>query len=164
MNDFKIDETPKKAVTPIGSFYTHPFSVDPNNVYYATEEELSKLGKHELKWSSEEYQADEPVYEEVHETDENGMPLPPKKVQVGTKRVTKTRPILIPNDPTSENEKRAKLKRIGELKSELAKTDYEAIKFAEGEMTAEEYAPYKIKRASYRAEINRLQEELGEAE
>lgn len=153
---------PTKAVTPIGDFGCQSFPLIEGNVYNATEEELAKLGKHELKWSYEEYEAEEPVYEEVQETTESGMPLPPKKAQVGTKKVTKTRPILIPNDPTSENEKRAKLIRIAELKKQLADTDYEAIKFAEGEMSAEDYAPFKIQRATWRAEINRLEEQLGE--
>lgn len=50
--------------------------------------------------------------------------------------------------------------RIEELKSLLAKTDYQAIKFAEGELSAEEYLPIKQKRRSYRAEINSLEEKL----
>lgn len=50
--------------------------------------------------------------------------------------------------------------RISELKSNLAKTDYEAIKFAEGEMSAEDYEPYKVQRRAWRAEINQLEEEL----
>lgn len=50
--------------------------------------------------------------------------------------------------------------RINELKSLLAKTDYQALKFAEGELSAEEYLPIKQKRRSYRAEINSLEEKL----
>lgn len=50
--------------------------------------------------------------------------------------------------------------RILELKSLLNKTDCQAIKFAEGELTAEEYLPIKQKRRSYRAEINSLEEKL----
>lgn len=50
--------------------------------------------------------------------------------------------------------------RINELKSLLAKTDYQAIKFAEGELSVEEYLPIKQKRRSYRAEINSLEEKL----
>ena len=50
--------------------------------------------------------------------------------------------------------------RINELKSLLAKTDYQAIKFAEGELNAEEYLPMKQKRRSYRDEINSLEEKL----
>ena len=50
--------------------------------------------------------------------------------------------------------------RINELKSLLASTDYKAIKYAEGELTEEEYAPIKELRRSYRAEINQLEEKI----
>lgn len=57
------------------------------------------------------------------------------------------------------------LKRsIGELKRNLRLTDYQAIKFAEGEMGAEEYAPIKEQRRQWRAEINALEIELANAE
>ena len=48
--------------------------------------------------------------------------------------------------------------RIGELKQKLAETDYQAIKYAEGELSAEDYAPIKEQRRQWRAEINRLGE------
>ncbi len=54
-----------------------------------------------------------------------------------------------------------KKKRIDELKTLLANSDYRAIKYAEGIYTEEQYAPYKAERQAYRDEINRLQEELG---
>ncbi len=44
--------------------------------------------------------------------------------------------------------------KIGELKQKLADTDYQAIKYAEGELTAEEYSAMKNQRKSWRAEIN----------
>lgn len=50
--------------------------------------------------------------------------------------------------------------KIGEAKQKLRDTDYQAIKFAEGELTAEEYAPIKAQRKEWRAQINKLQEEL----
>ena len=49
-------------------------------------------------------------------------------------------------------------KRIEELKSLLSSSDYKAIKYAEGELTEEEYAETKALRRGYRAEINQLQE------
>ena len=52
--------------------------------------------------------------------------------------------------------KRAKA-RIIFLKEELCKTDYQAIKFAEGWLTEEEYAPIKAQRQAYRVEINQLE-------
>lgn len=50
--------------------------------------------------------------------------------------------------------------RITELKKKLSKTDYQAIKYAEGALTAEEFSETKQKRALWREEINALEEEL----
>lgn len=50
--------------------------------------------------------------------------------------------------------------KIALLKARLRNTDYKAIKYAEGEITAEEYADTKEKRRAWRAEINALQAEL----
>ncbi len=50
------------------------------------------------------------------------------------------------------------IKRIAELKALLKATDYQAIKFAEGELTAEEFAPAKAQRKLWRDEINALEE------
>lgn len=47
--------------------------------------------------------------------------------------------------------------RIAELKQLLAETDYKAIKYAEGQLTAEEYEPIKAQRQSWRDEINNLE-------
>ena len=47
--------------------------------------------------------------------------------------------------------------KIEELKQQLADTDYQAIKFAEGWLTVEEYEPIKALRQSWRDEINRLE-------
>ena len=48
-------------------------------------------------------------------------------------------------------------KRINDLKDLLASTDYQAIKFAEGELTAEEYEETKQQRKKWREEINKLE-------
>ncbi len=50
-----------------------------------------------------------------------------------------------------------KYERINELKKQLADTDYLAIKFAEGELTAEDFTPIKAQRKAWRAEINDLE-------
>ena len=50
--------------------------------------------------------------------------------------------------------------RILDLKKFLANTDYQAIKFTEGAMTEQEYAPIRTQRAAWRAEINELEQEL----
>ena len=47
--------------------------------------------------------------------------------------------------------------QIEELKALLEATDYQAIKFAEGILTAEEYAPIKAQRQAWRDEINMLE-------
>ena len=50
---------------------------------------------------------------------------------------------------------------IGKLKYQLAETDYRAIKYAEGQYTEEEYAPYKKQRQEWRDEINKLEKSIG---
>ena len=50
--------------------------------------------------------------------------------------------------------------RIHELKRLLADSDYKAIKFAEGQITEEEFAPIRAQRQAWRSEINELEEEL----
>lgn len=47
-------------------------------------------------------------------------------------------------------------------KKQLEETDYKAIKYAEGLLTAEEYAPIKAERQAMRDEINRLEAELAQ--
>lgn len=49
-------------------------------------------------------------------------------------------------------------REIVRLKQMLSATDYQAIKFAEGEMTAEEFAPIKEQRSIWRMQINKLEE------
>ena len=53
--------------------------------------------------------------------------------------------------------------RIVELKQKLQETDYKAIKYAEGELSVEEYAETKAQRRAWREEINKLEEELKDA-
>ena len=50
--------------------------------------------------------------------------------------------------------------RINELKVNLRKTDYKAIKYAEGEMTEAEYAETLAQRRAWREEINTLEAEI----
>ena len=51
----------------------------------------------------------------------------------------------------------AKSQKLSTLQQHLSSTDYEAIKFAEGEKTAEEYAEMKALRASWRVLYNQIQ-------
>lgn len=46
--------------------------------------------------------------------------------------------------------------QIADLKQRLANTDYKAIKFAEGLISAEDYAETKAQRQGWRDEINAL--------
>ena len=50
--------------------------------------------------------------------------------------------------------------KILDLKAQLLKTDYKAIKHSEGWLTDEEYAETKAERQHIREEINRLEQEL----
>ena len=50
--------------------------------------------------------------------------------------------------------------QIISLKQQLQSTDYKAIKYAEGWLTEEEFAPIKAERQAIRDEINRLEAEL----
>lgn len=53
---------------------------------------------------------------------------------------------------------------INALKQLLANTDYQAIKYSEGELTEEEYAEMKANRHRWRTEINELEAELEDAD
>lgn len=53
---------------------------------------------------------------------------------------------------------------INALKSLLRDTDYKALKFAEGEISNEDYAEIKAQRQSWRDAINELEVELAELE
>ena len=50
--------------------------------------------------------------------------------------------------------------KIFKLKQKLRLTDYQAIKYAEGFITVSEYAPIREQRNTWRAEINKLEQEL----
>lgn len=152
------EELKGKFVTPIGEFNCQSYPIDEDNKYFITDEELEKLNNHELKWSSEEYETEVPVYEEKENEETHEL----EQVQVGSEKVTKTRPILVDHDNSSDLRKEEIQNRINELKQLLKDSDYRAIKFAEGQYTKTEYAPYKEQRKAYRDEINQLEEELEE--
>lgn len=50
--------------------------------------------------------------------------------------------------------------QIAILKQQLADTDYKAIKYAEGLISAEDYAETKAQRQGWRDEINELEEQM----
>lgn len=120
------EKTILKITYPIGDFNCQDYPPIEGKEYAISEEELAKLGRHELKFS----------------TDPEG------------------KTILVPNDPTEENRKREAFLRIAELKKLLADSDYKAIKYAEGVISASEYVPIKAKREMWRKEINDLEKLL----
>lgn len=74
---------------------------------------------------------------------------------------------IVPNPNAEEDKKNAisisfptQKPEIMFLKLKLSETDYQAIKFAEGELTAEEYEPVKQQRRAWRERINELEKLL----
>lgn len=69
--------------------------------------------------------------------------------------------ILVYNVYTAKELKKVQSeKRIEELIQLLSSTDYQAIKYAEGELTSSEYSPIKKQRKAWREEINQLEKEI----
>lgn len=62
-------------------------------------------------------------------------------------------------DEITQSEYNARV-QIKELKSQLATTDYQALKYAEGWISEQDYAPIKAQRQSLRDQINELEEDL----
>ena len=52
--------------------------------------------------------------------------------------------------------------QINELKLKLKQTDYQALKYAEGEISTTEFAPVREQRRAWRAEINALEAEIAD--
>lgn len=89
--------------------------------------------------------------------------LPPKsgyvEVEVDGKRTYRNADTgaLIDDEPSPTISEQ----RVVELKDKLRETDYQAIKYAEGWITAEDYEPIKTQRQAWRDEINTLEMEAG---
>ena len=49
-----------------------------------------------------------------------------------------------------------------ELYSKLTYSDYQVIKYVEGELTEEEFTPIKAQRKQWRERVRQLEKELGE--
>ena len=69
---------------------------------------------------------------------------------------------LIMEDPNFELSKDNSIliSEIDEIKAQLGATDYKALKYMEGWLTEEEYAPIKSLRQSLRDQINELEAQL----
>ena len=99
------------------------------------------------------------------ELDENGKPLtndlPP---ELGDKIIDGKIVKKVFNE--EEEQKKAQMymieAEIDHYKKLLSSTDYQAIKYAEGELTEEEYSQMKNQRKQWRLEINNLEIELNQ--
>lgn len=130
-------------------------------------------------WNSKSNSFDgyEPKYEK--RTDENGnverVEIPPDKTlytQEQVDAIFKNRgenqvikdvngiPTAVDLYTESELAIAANKKRINELKALLKATDYQAIKYAEGFISEEDYLPIKQTRQGYRNEINELEKQI----
>lgn len=69
---------------------------------------------------------------------------------------------LVEPEQPSDNElaRQETQSQIEQLKYELQQSDYKAIKFAEGWISAEDYAPIKAERQAKRESINALEAQL----
>ena len=78
------------------------------------------------------------------------------------RRAEEERIALMQPKPLTAKEKAIKEKKrqISRLKLELSKSDYKALKYAEGWITEEEYASIKAERQALRDQINELESEL----
>lgn len=61
-----------------------------------------------------------------------------------------------------DNLQRAQYARIKELKELLSESDYKALKYADGALSEEEYAPTRAQRSGWRAEINEIEKSFRE--
>jgi methylmalonyl-CoA mutase cobalamin-binding subunit len=66
---------------------------------------------------------------------------------------------VVPPTPTAEEiAQQQREAEVWSLKEQLRESDYKAIKFAEGWITAEDYAETKAQRQAWRERINELEE------
>jgi hypothetical protein len=134
--------------------YIESFPPKASTQYYAA----SNI-REEVKVLQEAYSQEEIYYNEETGLDEVKV--------VDYPAITKTYntcDILVKDRPQVSEEFKAQMlaknnaiKEIAELKQKLKDTDYQAIKYAEGWITEEDYAPIKAERQEWRNEINRLQ-------
>jgi antirestriction protein len=65
---------------------------------------------------------------------------------------------VLVEDDVRDTDKYKMLDRIAELKRLLLETDYQALKFVEGELSAVDYEDMRTQRKAWRKEINELEE------
>ena len=96
-----------------------------------------------------------PIVDGMVEVNEEDLKL----IGVGKKFDLDTNTIVEDTTYQERKEKEENQSKISELKSKLAQTDYQAIKYAEGQLSEEEYASLKLQRQLWRDEINKLENE-----
>ena len=107
----------------------------------------------------------------INYQDEHGNFAPKVLVADGLQIINPTRAMYeaagyhyveqVPQEPTeAEVAEMQRLDRIAELKQLLAESDYKAIKYAEGWLTAEDYAATKAERQAWREEIKALEAQV----
>lgn len=111
----------------------------------------------QISTKTEEYEVIIPT-----EYDDDGNVIAEEHTETRTREVAKMG--LVYRDATAEEEAQAVYQpsadeQIAELKAQLEATDYKAIKYAEGWLTEEEYAPIKAQRQAIRDRINELEGE-----
>lgn len=95
-----------------------------------------------------------PIVDGMVEVNEEDLKL----IGLGKKFDLTTNSIVEDTEYQSRKEQEENQARISELKALLSQTDYKAIKYAEGLLTEEEYAPIKAQRQAWRDEINQLEQ------
>lgn len=134
--------------------YIESFPAKTNAQYYTA----SNI-REETKVIKEAYSQEEVYFNKVLGVDEVKVVDYPAitKTYLTCDIVVKNRPHVSEKVKAQMIAKQNAIKEIAELKQKLSDTDYQAIKYAEGWITEEDYAPIKAERQEWRNEINRLQ-------
>ena len=130
----------------------------PNKIYARTDE----TGKVVYIFSEafEEPQDDDICIDETN-TDRHGAQRFPVLDANGFYNYKIENGQLVERDKTQDTQKAANAARIAELKQLLADSDYKALKFSDGALTAAEYEPIRAQRQAWRDEINALEKLQG---
>ncbi len=147
-------------VTPTGDFNCQVFPIIEGKKYFITDEELERLGKHELKWHYEEETVkvevddlEKPIYDETEIIIGYEKKLVDKAITVCS---------LIPNDNTQEKMIENAKKEITEIHKWLYDNDWKVNKIVIGEWetTDTRWLEYLNERAVKRARLDELSEML----
>ena len=134
--------------------YNKPLTAKVCDNFY----EINGIAEYNSEIPKGDYLKVDNVHEEVETWAEKEVNELGKEVEVEKSKVHIVCDLVAHFYPKRELTEKQKAKaRIKVLKEELANTDYQAIKYAEGWLSEEEYAPIKAQRQAYREEINELE-------